>query len=1129
MRIRSFAPRRAAVVCFGAALLGACGPTDPDKATIEVAFVEPADGATGVALDARVRVGFSGDVDEDTLAAGLSISPAVDGSVRWDSAALVATFTPDAAWSPETAYTVTIDGIVGAAGEALAAPVTSGFTTGLGGDDPLPNEDDSGSWMFDGDTVTVSATGPFDARTYTLHSTQPLRDGPANGEVVVIETAEQPVLRSGNLLLDALFAMAVQESRQLSVNAIMDGAFANGNAMPCECFQTGELWRYVWTRDTAYAAHLGMAWLDPDRARNSLQFKLSQRKGGGDYQIVQDTGTGGSWPVSTDRVVWALGAWRTWLWLDDASRQAFGELAYTAMVNTANQDRIHVYDPVDGLFRGEQSFLDWREQTYPSWTATDVVHIAGGKSLSTNLAHHQLRVALAELGAVRGEPDAAKWQQEADDLAEAIRRRFWLDDADQFSTRIPGPMDDAPVRQYDWLGTSLAVISGVATPEQAKAAVGSYPHGPHGPPVIWPQQPLTPIYHNRAIWPFVTAYGLLAAREADHPGAFTAGFDSLVRGAALNLSHQENLEVLDGVPWKDDGANSGPVVNSRRQLWSVGGFIGAFVHGVFGAEPTVDGLTFRPYIAGAVRDRWFPQATTVRLLRFPYRGETFDVALTLPAGAGAASLTGGDGVARTAAELADGVELSLSAGGSAAAVVAIGDVADYRNVWSPREVTIVSAARQGDREVALSWTSTDDTALFAVYRDGQRIADTVTSTSFVDPDAHPGDHAPCYAVEPYFPTGTHGQRSKPVCLWGGGPNRIQDLRPHDFELILGGRWASNHFRDHIAGFGAPGDALVAAAVVPEWTGRHLIELQVGNAMGPISTGITAGHLRLTVREAETGAVVAEGSVVAPHRLNWDDWGTSTLVAADLVAGRSYEITIEDAPNMSAWSHFEAYTGGNGGGRSVTNSVNLSGVRLMALDGDYDPRVATIAFDGQGDLDAVPGGDVRTPGAPVTPDSKVAVSWDDDYLYLVLRSMAFTDAWKPWMVYLEVGDALGDPVAGTGMAYSGLTPTLPFSPTHAVTFRNTSDDGLGSGPFNGLYRAAGGWVAQQRWAPYRDAWLSADPRTGSIRVPWAALGDPAQVRLAAHVVNAAPANEWKELWPADHAPWDDGGGFLTITR
>ena len=41
--------------------------------------------------------------------------------------------------------------------------------------------------------------------------------------------------------------------------------------------------------------------------------------------------------------------------------------AYTAISNTIESDRLAAYDDRDGLYRGETSFLDWREQTYPDW------------------------------------------------------------------------------------------------------------------------------------------------------------------------------------------------------------------------------------------------------------------------------------------------------------------------------------------------------------------------------------------------------------------------------------------------------------------------------------------------------------------------------------------------------------------------------------------------------------------------------------------------------------------------------------------------------------------------------------------------------------------------------------------
>ena len=137
-------------------------------------------------------------------------------------------------------------------------------------------------------------------------------DRPANPRLVS-EVVGSPILRSGNDMFDGLYAMANEEVRELSVDAVRDGSFNNGQSVGCGdggCFETGRLWNYVWTRDAAYAVDLGLAAADSQRSLNTLLFKLSERRGGGDAQIVQDTGSGGSYPVSSDRVAWALGGLR---------------------------------------------------------------------------------------------------------------------------------------------------------------------------------------------------------------------------------------------------------------------------------------------------------------------------------------------------------------------------------------------------------------------------------------------------------------------------------------------------------------------------------------------------------------------------------------------------------------------------------------------------------------------------------------------------------------------------------------------------------------------------------------------------------------------------------------------------
>ena len=81
----------------------------------------------------------------------------------------------------------------------------------------------------------------------------------------------------------------------------------------------------------------------------------------------------GSWPVSTDRVSWALGAEAVLATLDGDKRAVFADLALRALAGTLEADRAAAFDAADGLYRGEQSFLDWRTQTYAPYVADDLV------------------------------------------------------------------------------------------------------------------------------------------------------------------------------------------------------------------------------------------------------------------------------------------------------------------------------------------------------------------------------------------------------------------------------------------------------------------------------------------------------------------------------------------------------------------------------------------------------------------------------------------------------------------------------------------------------------------------------------------------------------------------------------
>ncbi len=709
-----------------------------------------------------------------------------------------------------------------------------------------------GSWSFGEDTVSVKVTIDDDLRSYTLTSTHDQRDNGPSEQSFYEETGD-PILRSGNLLTDALFTLAVYEAKQNAVEQIQDDAF--GSPKNCSCFKTGELWNWVWTRDIAYAAELGLSWLDTERAKNSLLFKLSEEKTGGNLQIVQDTGTGGSWPISTDRVTWVRGAMSVLQHTDDPT---FEEMLIEAIRNTAAQDRQYVFDSRDGLYFGETSFLDWREQTYPHWMQNNPALIGMSKSLSTNLNHLYLLRALEDL---TGEDHSSVA------LAEAIDAHFWT--GSSYSSFKTTELHPAPTHQQDLLATSLAILDLGTHPE----ALEQYPHSSVGAPVIFPQQQHTPIYHNRAIWPFVTSYAVLAARKANNGAVFNANLNSLIRAAALNISNMENLEWQTGRNWVEDGIYSGPIVNSRRQLWSVAGFLGAVVHGVFGLNKDNGIWLSEPILP----DNWFTENATLTI---------------------------------------DGQTFVLGNAQMAAGQITYADESDWTNLYS---AAIPSVDLSGSENNVTLNIATDESSQIDIYRDGVLVAEDVTS-----PWEDLSTSTSCYSAVARLQNPSHP--SAPNCWWGDSYNRIQLVSIEQFEVV-GGTFSNTHGRPHYDNWGES-DHEMTTTFTANHSGSHYLQLVYGNGSNSISTGITAAVKRVTVTDSN-GTLISSGIFVMPQLGNWDTWGDSSLFALHLDAEQTYTLTLSEGWNMSYLEHYTDYI--QAGGTSLTyNYVNIAELKILYM-------------------------------------------------------------------------------------------------------------------------------------------------------------------------------------------------------
>ena len=179
-------------------------------------------------------------------------------------------------------------------------------------------------------------------------------------------------------------------------------------------FRTGALWAGVWTRDISYSIILSLSDLLPDISRISLMRKVD-RLG----RIVQDTGTGGSWPCSSDRVIWAVAAWKIYLATGDKD---WLNQAYATIKRSLEDDLAVTFDAETCLFRGESSFIDWRQQSYPRWMQP--ADIFKSECLGTNVVYYMVLQAMTKMAATQGFEDDREYYSSLAEKQRAVDGRL---------------------------------------------------------------------------------------------------------------------------------------------------------------------------------------------------------------------------------------------------------------------------------------------------------------------------------------------------------------------------------------------------------------------------------------------------------------------------------------------------------------------------------------------------------------------------------------------------------------------------------------------------------------------------------------------------------------------------------
>jgi len=651
-------------------------------------------------------------------------------------------------------------------------------------------------------------------------------------------TGAYPQLKSPFPIVDALYNLSLEEM----LNAVE----------PDSTLRTGKEWAGVWTRDVSYSIILSMAVLQPKAAQYSLMRKVK------DGVIVQDTGTGGAYPVSTDRIVWALAAWEIFKVTGDSS---WLKTVYPIIKKSIEADLVNAFDESTGLMRGESSFLDWREQTYPEWM--EPADIYKSICLGTNAVHYQANVIAAAMATILNDDDAReKHELIAKRIREGMNQHLWMADRGYYGQYLYGRTSRLLSPKSEALGEALAILFGIPDEKDVVRIVNSTPVGAYGIPCIFPQIANIPPYHNDAVWPFVQSYWALAAAKGGNDEALMHSFASIWRPAALFLTNKENYVASTG-----DYAST--QINSDNMLWSLSGNIALIYKVIFGIDYDQDLLTFKPFIPEALKGNY-------TLRNFRYRNATLDIAVSGYGNKIASIRLDGKSLknAQIPSTLSGKHRLEIKLANNRTG----GTLNMQEHRVSPPTPVISYNGK------SIQWAPVPGAVKYLVYVSGEHHF-TITDTSLNS--NLPQGMIQVVAVDA---AGLESFASEPLLL----------CRPED-TIVVEAEALSEDYAKAYAGFSGSGYVHTAASEQPlrfeikiPVDGVYALDFRYANGHGPVNTDNKCAIRRVAV----DGKVV--GTIVLPQRGKgeWSDWGYTNRVMVTLKKGKIHLEMIYDPANRN---------------------------------------------------------------------------------------------------------------------------------------------------------------------------------------------------------------------------------------
>lgn len=650
-----------------------------------------------------------------------------------------------------------------------------------------------------------------------------------------------PAYQSNHEILNALYNLSLEEIDRKILN---DSIFSKEN---------------ISSTTLGYSGMLSLAILHPKACQNSLMQRVKNDR------IIQDPGTGGSWPISSDRLIWATAAWDTYKATGDTD---WLRRTYFIIKNSLDDDINLIWDYHSHLFKGEASFLNRQEQSYPKWMSpTDIYETY---SLSNQVVHYKALQILIEMGNLLNK-DTQKYHHISEALKKSINSKFKIEGKKHLG-QFRYNNYNLVSQHSDALGESLANIWNIR-----ENTIENIPIHQFGVACFHPQIPNIANYHNNSIWPFIQAIWNWAAAENQNTKAVLWGLASSIRSTALFLTNKRSFLI-------DKGDFQHTENDSNSNLLSASASISNFLHVLMGINLTTEELEFNPVIPREFKGKQV-------LSNLKYNKAILHIEI-LGFGNKISSFTF-DGTPYKRAVVPKNIE------GHHKIVIKMNNeipVAEKINViehsYSP-ETPILSYTND-----QLEWNKINNATHYKVYQNGELLLETKDNYMVEVNFSQPVE----FCVQAVDSSNQHSFLSKPILLYESKYEKFleaeafQSNRKSSFVVLKKTDKEPYYFQVK-----APRD------------GSYKLSFLYANGNGDIKTGDKCASRSLW---QNSGYI---GSIVFPQRGKgkWNDYGYSNSFYADLKKGYNFfKISFEEFNNNM-----------NG----ERNDVRLDKIRLLRLN------------------------------------------------------------------------------------------------------------------------------------------------------------------------------------------------------